>query len=191
MAHIRRGTETVRKAMLCGPDEVCVVLVESSQRHVSILDTDPTKVFSEVHSVVWAVPQLGEELACWASAGFLLGETMCIEEPSISPFLGLSDPCVPIEVAMVSDEHVSPARLELLAFPDRGQPAVTQGTLTTGISAVRFHVPSTLTIGEYHEWAAFGVPVPFIDPADSEKQWQIVAGQTRSGIGVELIFEKE
>lgn len=138
VAEIRMGPVHMRQVMLTGPDAVQIVLVESTHRRPSLLDEQPNRMFSEIHSVVWCVPDRDEEARRWVAAGFTKGMDLAFEEPSLSPYLGLPKPSVPIEMVMLSDEAVSATRLELLSFPGNAQPAGADDRRGSGIRAISF-----------------------------------------------------
>jgi hypothetical protein len=116
---ISMGPVTMRQALVTGPDGVPVVLVESTHRRSSILDREPDRLFSEPHSVVWAVDDVDTEAAWWVEQGATKGMDLRFSEPAVSEYLGLPDSPVEIRMTMISDVAVSPLRLELLEFVGR------------------------------------------------------------------------
>lgn len=112
------GPVTMRQALVDGPDGLPVVLVESTHRRTSLLDEHPDRLYSEPHSVVWAVDDLDGEAERWISAGWTAGPTISFSEPAVSEYLELPRSPVPIRMVMLSDAAVTPVRLELLEFPD-------------------------------------------------------------------------
>ena len=112
------GPVTMHQALVTGPEGLPIVLVESSHRRASLLDHEPDRLFSEPHSVVWCVDDRDAEAARWEAAGFSKGMDLAFEEPAVSDYLGLPRSPVPILMTMLSDEAVSPIRLELLEFPE-------------------------------------------------------------------------
>ena len=116
---IAMGPVIMRQALISGPDGVPVVLVESTHRRSSILDREPDRLFSEPHSVVWAVADLDTEAALWVEHGATKGMDLRFSEPAVSEYLGLPDSPVEIRMTMLCDAEVSPLRLELLEFVGR------------------------------------------------------------------------
>ena len=133
------GPLTMRQALVVGPDGLPVVLVESTHRRSSVLDTDPGRRCSEPHSVVWCVPDLGDEAARWVAAGFTMGPDLAFEEPAVSDYLGLPRSPGPIRMTMLSGPDVEPVRLELLEFPDDAGPDAPD-TDVSGIRGLVFRV---------------------------------------------------
>lgn len=117
---INMGPVTMRQALVTGPDGMPVVLVESTHRRSSILDLEPDRLFSEPHSVVWAVADIDVEAAWWVEQGATKGMNLQFSEPAVSQYLGLPDSPVGIRMTMLSDPDVLPLRLELLEFVGRG-----------------------------------------------------------------------
>jgi hypothetical protein len=136
---IELGPVRMRQAMVTGPDGVPIVLVESNMRRASVLDTDPDRVFSDPHSVVWCVADRDAEAEWWVDNHHLTrGMDLAFSEPAVSEYLGLPRSPVPILMTMLSDEAVSPLRLELLSFPSDEGPAEEGGEIRGGIWALRF-----------------------------------------------------
>jgi hypothetical protein len=117
VADIALGPVRMRQVMIHGPEGVDVVLVESTHRRPSLLDTEPSRVFSELHSVVWCIPDRDTEAAWWVGSGATKGMDLRLSDPSLSGYLGLGNPEAQLEMVMLSDAEISPSRLELLSFP--------------------------------------------------------------------------
>lgn len=136
---IELGPVRMRQAMVTGPDGLPIVLVESNMRRASVLDTDPDRVFSDPHSVVWCVADRDAEAKWWTGTHQLTkGMDLAFSEPAVSEYLGLPRSPVPILMTMLSDEAVSPLRLELLSFPSDEGPAEAGDEIRGGIWALRF-----------------------------------------------------
>lgn len=133
------GPVKMRQALVNGPDGLPIVLVESTHRRASILDTEPHRLFSDPHSVVWCVADRDAEAAWWVEQHAMTkGMDLAFEEPAVSEYLGLPDSPVRIEMTMLSDASVSSLRLELLAFPDHPSEPAAIGVDVAGIRALRF-----------------------------------------------------
>ncbi len=136
---IELGPVKMRQALVTGPDGLPIVLVESTHRRASILDTEPHRLFSDPHSVVWCVADRDAEATWWVERHDMTkGMDLAFEEPAVSEYLGLPDSPVRIEMTMLSDANVSSLRLELLAFPDHPSEPAPVGADAAGIRALRF-----------------------------------------------------
>jgi hypothetical protein len=135
IAEIALGPVRMRQVMIHGPEGVDVVLVESTHRRPSLLDTEPSRVFSELHSVVWCVPDRDTEAEWWVASGATKGMDLRLSDPSLSGYLGLGNPEAEVEMVMLSDAQISPSRLELLSFPGvHALPTPASQTLASQVS---------------------------------------------------------
>lgn len=107
-----------------------VVLLGSERRLPSVLDEDPSRIFSQVHSLIWIVPELGPSLEFFAAAGLPEVRRNVFEaDPAVAALMALPEPA-PFSMALLADEGSTPSRLELLAFdspdvrltPEPGRP---------------------------------------------------------------------
>jgi hypothetical protein len=114
------GPLVMHQARVTGPDGLPVVLIEANHRRPSRLDTTDA-VYSEAHSLVWVVPDVGESVAFFVGAGLALAFDLPLESPAVSEVMGLPETS-PVRMAMVSDAALSPMRLELFGFPGRSTP---------------------------------------------------------------------
>lgn len=138
VGEISLGPMTMRQAMVSGPEALAVVLVESTHRRSSVLDTHGDALFSEPHSVVWVVDDHPSEVATWVAAGWTAGPTISFSEPTISDELGLADRPAAITMTTVSDPTVGAARLELMSFDDhRSSPAIDAAPAASGRPPMR------------------------------------------------------
>ena len=140
LADLSLGPVTLRQVRVFGPDDVPVVLVDSSHRRSSILDAHPDRLFSEGHSLVCVVDDLEVEAAWWVEFGASQGMVLDFTLPSVSELLELPDSPVPVRMTMLSDEAVAPFRLELLEFVDRsGAQPDTSLEIGPGVWGLRLH----------------------------------------------------
>ena len=72
IATIALGPVRMRQSLVAGPDGLPVVLVESSHRRPSLLDSEDHWC-SEIYSVVWCVTDRDRESALWTSATLEIG----------------------------------------------------------------------------------------------------------------------
>ncbi len=114
------GPLVMHQSRLTGPDDLPVVLIEANHRRPSRLATTDAE-FSEAHSLVWVVPDVGETVEFFAAAGLTCAFDVPLESPAVAEIMGLPE-VVPVRMAMVSDEALSPMRLELFGFPGRVVP---------------------------------------------------------------------
>ena len=109
------GPLVMHQARVTGPDGLPVVLIDANHRRPSLLDTTDLPV-SEAHSMVWVVPSVEETLAFLTAAGLSLVFDAPIASDEVCSLVGLP-PGTPVRMAMVSDEALTPMRLELLEAP--------------------------------------------------------------------------
>lgn len=143
------GPLAIKEVEVVGPDHLVVVFIQVNQLRPSVLDHDPDRLHSEVHSVVLAVADADIALPFWTDAALTTLIDDKIEGPLISKLMDLPRPNVPIRFILLCDEASRPARLELLEFfEDRVTPGqvTPDGTLPTwplsgGLHAPGFTVP--------------------------------------------------
>ncbi len=137
------GPLEIKEVEVVGPDHLVVVFLQVSKARPSVLDRDPDRLHSEVHSVVLAVRSADAALPFWKEAAKL--QTLIdskIEGPIISRLMGLPRENVPVRFILLCDEASNPARLELLEFfEDPG------GELSTWPLAAGLHTPA-FTVGD-------------------------------------------
>lgn len=125
----RAGPLQVHEVKTHGPDGLPLVFIQVDRRRPSVLDAAPDRLHSEVHSIVWTVDEADMEaaLAFWRdTAGLSVLLDAALADPQIAMFMELPRDDVTVRLALLADADVSPARLELLTFPeDRGAPSPT------------------------------------------------------------------
>ncbi len=118
------GPVHLRQAQGDGPDDVPIVFVELEQRLPSLLDDDPDRLHSELHSTVWSVDDLDTAIAYWRDAiGLQLRSTFPIADPAVPAFMGLPRPST-LRMAVLTGPDAAAPRMELLAYDDEPGPAV-------------------------------------------------------------------
>ena len=115
-APIELGPLVMQQAMLLGPDRLRVVAIDANLRRPSLLDTDPMRRTSEVHSMVW---QVGEHFDAavefWRdTVGLPLAFDAPVDHPGVAKVMDLPAGWG-VRMAMFSDDEQRPARFELLA----------------------------------------------------------------------------
>jgi hypothetical protein len=178
IAEIASGPVRMRQVMVTGPDAIQIVLVESTHRQPSLLDGNDDRLFSEIHSVVWCVPDRDEEAARWVDAGFTQGADRAFAEPSVAPYLALPVPpgeAVPVELVMLGDARLAPTRLELLSFPGVTS---TNGDASPALRALRFDPDGRVSAAD--------LPAGWLDDVSTthDGTTQLLAGRTAAGIDV-------
>lgn len=109
--HLRQGQAT-------GPDGVPWVFVEIAHRLPSLLDTEPERLHSELHSTVWAVDDLDATTAWWTDVvGLDLRSRFPITEPAVPAFMGLPRPTT-LAMSVLTGPGAAAPRFELLAYDD-------------------------------------------------------------------------
>lgn len=137
------GPLTLSEGKAVGPDGLAIVFIEAVRRRPSLLDCDPARQHSEVHSFVFTVASVDTALPFWKEAGGLgafLDATL--REPAVAAFMGLPRPDTPLRLAMLADDASRPIRLEILEFPEDEGPEHPTWPLRAGLHAVTFEVPS-------------------------------------------------
>jgi hypothetical protein len=135
------GPLEVEETDTLGPDGLRIVFLQINRGRPSLLDSDPERLHSELHSIVWTVPSMDTALAPWVdSGGLTLLNDARIEGPTISRLLGLPRPEVPIRFTLLADQEQNSARLELIEFlEDEGEDRPTW-PLAPGLHAAVFFV---------------------------------------------------
>ena len=118
LADYEFGPVHLRQAQATGPDGVPWVFVEIAHRLPSLLDTDPARLHSELHSAVWSVDDLDATTAWWTDVvGLDLRSRFPITEPAVATFMGLPRP-THLAMSVLTGPGAAAPRFELLAFDD-------------------------------------------------------------------------
>ncbi len=190
-ALLQGGPMTMRQRLFTGPDQLPVVLVESTHRRSSVCDLPDPPLHSEPHSVVWCVGDHVAEVERWTAAGWTTGATINFSEPSVSDELSLPERPTPITMTMLSDESVAPVRMELLTFDDHvdtgaaaTRPLPTD-PIRAGIHALTLSVDSVEAA-----IATWGVGADFTATVAGRDDRPTVAGVTVGGVRLVLVGEQ-
>jgi catechol 2,3-dioxygenase-like lactoylglutathione lyase family enzyme len=112
------GPIHLRQAQATGPDGVPWVFVEIAHRLPSLLDAEPERLHSELHSAVWAVDDLDATTAWWTDVvGLDLRSRFPITEPAVPAFMGLPRPTT-LAMSVLTGPAAAAPRFELLAYDD-------------------------------------------------------------------------
>ncbi len=110
------GPMTLGQVLIHGPDGLPVVLVEVDHRLPSALNSDPDRLHSQLHSVVWGVEDLDAATTFFSGpAGLALRATFPLTAPEVSTFMELPRP-TSMRMSVLAHEDARPPRFELLAF---------------------------------------------------------------------------
>lgn len=140
------GPYHVKEAELVGPEHVVLVFIEANIRRPSILETDPDRLHSEVHSLVWAVTSAGEALPAWTEeAGLQKLIDTEFGGPTISRLMELPKAEVPVRFVLMCDADQTPARFEFIEFLKEDGAEVDSLPLAGGLHAAGFNVENIET----------------------------------------------
>lgn len=120
-AVIELGPLRMEQALLRGPGDLQLVVIDANHRRPSRLDGHPDALHSELHSLVWQVDAgFDEALAFWRDqAGLDVAFDAPIDHPGVAEVMSLPAGAK-VRMAMLADGAQAPARFELLAH--RGDP---------------------------------------------------------------------
>jgi hypothetical protein len=142
VAAYRAGAKHMREARAVYPDGLVVVFVDVAERRPSLLDTHPDRLHSEVHSVTFVVDDVDAAAAAAGAAGMATIVDLEIAEPSVTAFLELPRPDTRLRLAMLATPDQSPARIEVMTYPDDAGPAAPAagGPVAIGLRAAMARV---------------------------------------------------
>jgi len=142
------GPVSLQQAQAMAPDEVPFVFVGIDRRLPSVLDAQPERAHSELHSVVGCVDGIDAETAFWKDiVGLELRSQFPIDVPAVSEFMMLPRH-VPIRMSVMSGAAANPPRFELLEFSDAEGITVSGRPLLPGCLVVGLRVPHVLAAVE-------------------------------------------
>ncbi len=150
------GPLVMRQCEITAPDGWRLVLVEANRRRPSVLDDDPDRLHSEVHSVLWTVPSIAAAApAVQAATGLEQAHVFPIRHPELARIVGLPSEDTELVMNLMVDADQTPIRVELCEFPGHPAPRAPEpaatGPLTGGIHALGFgsdaHRPEVLPGG--------------------------------------------
>ena len=174
------GELPIREAKALGPDGLPIVFIETPRRRPSLLDDEPERLHSEVHSIVWAVSEVEAAEPFWTGpAGLHRLVDFTLADPAIASFMGLPRPDAAVRLALLCDAEATPSRLELLAFPDDEGATVPALPLAAGCFLPGFTVDDV-------DAATFGLDnVSFGSPFELDGT-RCIVGQAPAGVGLLL-----
>jgi hypothetical protein len=139
VARYQMGPFDVREVKTVGPDHLVSVFIEVQRRRPSVLDSDPARLHSEVHSAVWIVDRIDDVLPFWKEqAGLTLLLDATARETAVGRFMGLPREDTPVRLAVLADDTSAPIRFEFVEFPEETGGAFATWPLRGGLHAVGF-----------------------------------------------------
>lgn len=133
----RMGPLAVEELKCVGPDHLTLVVIAVDRRRPSLLDTDASRLHSEVHAAVWTVADTDEALPFWREqAGLQILFDVTVREPEVAKFMGLPRPDTRLRLAVLADADGGAPRFEMIAFPDDPGAALPQWPLRAGLHAL-------------------------------------------------------
>jgi hypothetical protein len=156
-ATVTLGPLVMRQVALAAPDATLLVAIEANRRRPSVLDTDPARVHSEVHSMLWAVDSIDVALPFWRDeAGLELGLDVPLAGPDVAALMGLPDDDAKLRMVLLSDQALTPSRFELLEHVGRSGAPVPSWPLRGGLHAPQFAVDDVEAAAAAMPSARFG-----------------------------------
>ena len=135
------GPISIREVEIKGPDDLIVTLLESAARRPTILDSEPDRLHSEIHALVWSVKEIDKLLPFWIEQVGLETLTDAVfDSPEMGAVLGVPDRRIKARLAVFADSEAQPIRLELIEF--LGEPAADHPNfpLAAGLYAPAFEL---------------------------------------------------
>lgn len=178
------GPLNVKEAKSVGPDHVVTVFIEVAKRRPSVFDTDPVRLHSEVHALVWLVNRVDEALPFWqdgAAMQVLLDATMRNE--AVASLMGLPRPDTPIRLAILTEASAEPIRFELLEFPEDAGPELPTWPLRGGLHALGCEVDDLGAAMSAWPDVTFGTPVTVVR---GSRRGRAVTALAPAGVRFEL-----
>jgi hypothetical protein len=133
------GPVVIREVEVTGPDNLIVTILEPNMgRRSSILDTDPSRLHSEVHAFVWSDTGLDDILPYWAGCGYQTLIDAVLDSPGLGALVGVPDEDVKMRLVVFADDEARPIRVEFVEFigkPSNPQPSL---PLAAGLHAPAF-----------------------------------------------------
>lgn len=110
------GIMRLEEGKTTGPDGVRLVFISNSTRRPSVLDSDPGRLHSEVHSIVNIVDSVDAFSAGWhTGAGLTVLGDAVISSPGLADLMELPK-VVSARMGLYCDSGVAPIRYEALEF---------------------------------------------------------------------------
>lgn len=141
------GPLRIRECKVTGPDHLALVFIEVDRRRPSLLDRDPARLHSEVHSAVWVVRGIDERLPFWCGdAGLSVLLDATLREPAVARLMELSRPTTPVRLVVLGGADGAPPRLELIECPEEAGESAPVWPLRPGLHAVVVEAPAVQAV---------------------------------------------
>lgn len=132
------GPVVIREVEIIGPDNLIVTILEPNMgRRSSILDSDPSRLHSEVHAIVWSETGLDDILPYWEERNHQKSIDAVLDTPGLGALVGVPDEDVKMRLVVFADDEARPIRVEFVEFI--GQPSTPQPSLPL---AAGLHAPA-------------------------------------------------
>jgi hypothetical protein len=135
------GPYEIKEFVAFGPERLTLVLIQANILRPCVLKTDPDRLHSELNSLVWTVASAAEALPAWRErAGLEVLVDAHFGGPIVSRLMGLSQPEVPVRLAVLSDTAQNPSRFEFIEFCEEQGRDTPNFPLAAGLFAAGFSV---------------------------------------------------
>ena len=135
------GPLVIREVEITGPDGLIVTLLEPSMgRRPSILDTDPSRLHSEVHAFVWSATGIDELLPFWEQCGLQKFTDAVLDTPGLGALVGVPDEDVKMRLTVLADAEARPIRVEFAEFLGKPSTPLPSLPLAAGLHAPAFEL---------------------------------------------------
>jgi hypothetical protein len=109
----RFGDAPLEEASVYFPDGTMIVFISIAHRRPSILDREPTRLHSEVHSIVSTVRSADSANTFWSSTGQMTVMADAVLDGGLDELMGLPHP-VSARMTILCNETTQPVRYEFL-----------------------------------------------------------------------------
>jgi catechol 2,3-dioxygenase-like lactoylglutathione lyase family enzyme len=177
----RMGPLAIDEVQATGPDHLVIVMIAVDRRRPSVLDVEPSRLFSELHAAVWTTADIDAVLPFWREqAGLQVLHDVTTSEPAVSRFMELPRPDTRLRLTVLADAEAGAPRFEFISFPDEPGAAPPVWPLRAGLHALGIEVDdleAAMTGLPGAQWRT-GVTLPGGTRA--------VAGEAPGGVALEL-----
>jgi hypothetical protein len=133
------GPVVIRELAITGPDQLILTILDVNMgRRPSILDSEPSRLHSEIHAVVWSDIGLDDILPYWEERGMQKLIDAVLETPGLGELVGVPDEDVKMRLAVFADDEALPIRVEFVEFIGKPSTAHPSLPLAAGLHAAAF-----------------------------------------------------
>jgi hypothetical protein len=160
VAEHKFGPMIIKEAEVHGPDGFIITLLQLDARRPSVLDQDPERLHSEVHSFVWNVEDSEKIAAFWQEqAGLKKVTDANFGGTTLSVALGIEEREVKARFMVLTDEADKPVRVQLIEFLGEEGKQVPGFPLAAGLFGLAFEVASLDEAKAALAGVSFGEPI--------------------------------